>query len=263
MHSNFFKRLFKEIKHIISVNWTFSDVGKHWDETTDYDDINEKTHTYFRRFIDADNFFDLPEKKYTLDICSRTGNGSLFFWKKGKISKVVCADVTQKMQEICNANLKKYPIDFTTKYFESYPLPFENNQFETILSFETIEHLPSPNIFIEELYRILKPDGYLVLTMPNILWEPVHWLAAIFNIHHSEGPHRFIRHEKVQKWLKGAGFQIIKQKTFILIPGGPKKIIKLGEKLEEKLPKFITDLLGLRRIYICEKNKSNNESITY
>lgn len=256
MQYNFLKRLFNEIKYITSINWGFESVGKHWDETTDYDDINERTYAYFRRFVDAHNLFNLPEKKYTLDICSRTGNGGLYFWKNKKISKVICADVTKKMQEICIANLKKYPIDFETKYFDSYPLPFKENQFDTILSFETIEHLPKPSRLVKEFYRILKPNGYLVLTMPNILWEPIHWFAAIFNIHHSEGPHRFIRHRKMKKWLKKTGFKIIKQKTFILIPGGPKKLIKFGEKLERTLPKFIINLLGLRRSYICHKTIS-------
>lgn len=253
MQYNFWQRLSNEIKYITSLNWSFSDVGKHWDETTDYDDINERTYTYFRRFVDAYKLFGLPEKKYTLDICSRTGNGTLYFWKNKKISKVVCADVTKKMQEICKSNLEKYPIDFTIKYFDDYPLPFKDAQFETVLSFETVEHLPKPNIFIKELYRILKPNGYLVLTMPNVLWEPIHWLAAIFNIHHSEGPHRFIRHRKMKKWLKKIGFKIIKHKTFILIPGGPKFLKKFGEWLEKAMPNFIITFLGLRRIYICQK----------
>ncbi|MFC1756654.1 methyltransferase domain-containing protein [Patescibacteria group bacterium] len=253
MQYNFFQRLSNELKYIFSPSWTFKDVGEHWDNTTDYDDINEKTYTYFRRFIDAYELFDLPENKYTLDICSRTGNGSLYFWKNEKISKVVCADVTKKMQEICASNLKKHPLEFTTKQFVEYPLPFGDNQFETILSFESIEHLPNPKKFVKELHRILQPNGHLVLTMPNILWEPIHWIAAIFNIHHSEGPHRFIRHRKVKKWLKENNFKILKQKTFILIPCGPKFLIKFGEWLEKVLPNFIVTLLGLRRIYICKK----------
>ncbi len=253
MQYNFWQRLKNEIKYITSFGWTFRAVGRHWDETTGYDDINEKTYTYFRRFVDAYQLFDLPEKQYTLDICSRTGNGSLYFWKNNKISKVVCADVTQKMQEICQSNLKNYQIEFETKYIDSYPLPFNDAEFETILSFETIEHLPDPRRFVRELYRVLKPRGYLVLTMPNVLWEPVHWLAAIFNIHHSEGPHRFIRHRKVKSWLKKTGFKIIKQKTFILIPGGPKSLLRFGETLEKKLPDFIITFFGLRRTYICQK----------
>lgn len=253
MQYNFFKRLKNEIKYITSQTWSFEAVGNHWDETTNYDDINEKTYSYFRRFIDADELFNLPEKKYTLDICSRTGNGTLYFWQKGKISRVVCADVTPKMQKLCEINLKKYPLNFTTKHFEQYPLPFGENEFETILSFETLEHLPRPQKFINELYRLLKPDGYLVLTTPNILWEPIHWLAAILNLHHSEGPHRFQRHRKIKKWLKNSHFKIIKYKTFILIPGGPKCLKKLGEKLEKLLPNFIITFFGLRRTYICRK----------
>jgi len=253
MQSKFFKRLAKEIKYITTIRWTFLDVGRHWDETTDYDDINERTYTYFRRFVDAYKLFDLPPKKYTLDICSRTGNGSLYFWKKGKISKVICADVTKKMQEICKINLTKHNINFETKYFASYPLPFKDNEFETILSFETLEHLPKASLFIQELARILKTDGYLVLTTPNVLWEPIHWLAAIAKTHHSEGPHRFIRHGKIKKWLKQGGFRIIKQKTFILIPGGPKFLKKIGEWLEKTMPNFIITFFGLRRVYICQK----------
>ena len=144
MKYNFWQRLINEIKYITSRDWTFRAVGDHWDNTTDYDDINERTYTYFRRFIDAYELFNLPAKKYTLDICSRTGNGSLYFWKRGKISKVVCADVTHKMQKICKTNLENHSINFLTKHFEQYPLPFPDNEFETILSFETIEHLPKP-----------------------------------------------------------------------------------------------------------------------
>jgi len=253
MKYNFWQRTTNEVKYITALKWSFSDVGKHWDETTSYDDINERTYSYFRRFVDAYALFNLPEKKYTLDICSRTGNGSLFFWEKGKISKVVCADVTEKMQEICKSNLEKTPIDFSTKHFSTYPLPFSENQFETILSFETIEHLPDPKKLIKEFSRILQPEGLLVLTMPNILWEPIHWFSAIFNIHHSEGPHRFLRHGKVKKLLIKSGFKIIKQKTFILVPGGPKDMVRLGEWLEKNLPNFVITLFGLRRIYICKK----------
>ena len=253
MSKGFHQRLWKEIKYIIGIDWTLKTVGDHWDATTDYDDINERTYSYFRRFVDAAELFNLPDQKYTLDICSRTGNGSLYFWQKGKISRTVCADVTQKMQKICAENLSKHPIDFSLRHFDHYPLPFNDNEFETILNFETIEHMPQPDEFIQELARILKPGGHLVLTTPNILWEPVHWLAAIFNIHHSEGPHRFLRHRKMIKMIKKNNLQIIVQKTFILIPGGPKSLVALGERLEKTLPKFIVDLLGLRRIYVCQK----------
>jgi SAM-dependent methyltransferase len=253
MKYNFKQKLKNELKYIFAKNWTMKEVGEHWDETTNYDDINEKTYTYFRRFTDANNLFDLPEKQYTLDICSRTGNGSIFFSQKGKIYKVICADVTEKMQKICEKNLTENKINFELKYFLDYPLPFSDNEFDLILNFETIEHMSSPEIFFSEICRVLKNNGLIVLTTPNIIWEPIHWIAAIFNIHHSEGPHRFIQNRKIKKWIKKENLKIIKYKTSIIIPCGPKFIIEIGEFLEKYLPSFITNLIGLRRIYILQK----------
>ena len=42
---------------------------------------------------------------------------------------------------------------------------FENNTFDIAISCETIEHIPNPRKAIEELYRVLKPGGILLLTL--------------------------------------------------------------------------------------------------
>jgi SAM-dependent methyltransferase len=36
------------------------------------------------------------------------------------------------------------------------------------VSFETLEHLPSPPVFLSELHRVLKPGGTLIVSTPNI-----------------------------------------------------------------------------------------------
>jgi len=48
-------------------------------------------------------------------------------------------------------------------------LPFADRTFETVVSCETIEHVPSPSRAVEELARVLRPGGHLVLTTPNYL----------------------------------------------------------------------------------------------
>ncbi len=39
--------------------------------------------------------------------------------------------------------------------------------FDTIVAFEVFEHLPEPDRFLEEMRRLLKPGGVLVLSTPN------------------------------------------------------------------------------------------------
>ena len=48
-------------------------------------------------------------------------------------------------------------------------LPFEDQSFDYILLMEVIEHLPNPYEVMEELSRILKKGGVLIVSTPNIL----------------------------------------------------------------------------------------------
>ncbi|NIO19210.1 MAG: methyltransferase domain-containing protein, partial [Candidatus Aenigmarchaeota archaeon] len=196
--NGFKKRFSKECNYIVGSyianrNWALDEVGQFWDSVADYDDVNEQTYSYFRRFIDGYNLCSIPDNSYVLDICARTGNGTRYFYEKGKVRKAVCADVSATFQQICTAHLKRHNIPFNTVLFDSYELPFTDAEFDGILCFETIEHVSQPLVFLKELFRILRPGGEVVLTTPNIFWEPVHSLAAILNFHHSEGPRRFLR----------------------------------------------------------------------
>ncbi|WP_421831930.1 class I SAM-dependent methyltransferase [Limnobacter sp.] len=48
------------------------------------------------------------------------------------------------------------------------PLPFANGYFDAVCSIEGIEHLENPTQFVRELYRVLTPGGYCVLSTPNV-----------------------------------------------------------------------------------------------
>lgn len=51
-------------------------------------------------------------------------------------------------------------------------LPFADNFFDTVLSTEVLEHVPSPEQMIKEIHRVLRPGGYVILTTP--LFWPLH-----------------------------------------------------------------------------------------
>lgn len=56
-------------------------------------------------------------------------------------------------------------------------LQFDNNTFDIITFLAVLEHLENNNIF-NEIYRILKPNGKLLLTTPTIYSKPILELLA-------------------------------------------------------------------------------------
>lgn len=44
-----------------------------------------------------------------------------------------------------------------------------DNTFDYVVSFQVIEHIPDDKLFVQELQRVLKPGGLLLLTTPNRL----------------------------------------------------------------------------------------------
>lgn len=236
--------------------WTLEDVGKHWDETEDYDALNKETYSHFMRFVDGYRLSDFDKVKprsRILDICSRTGGGSLYFSEHCEDCTFVCFDVTKRMMDICDKRLTEAEVKHKMTWFTSHHLPTTDNEFDYVLCFETIEHIPKPDVFLKELHRVLKPGCEMILTCPNILWEFAHWVADKTGIHHGEGPHRFMSRRELYKDIKAAGFAIEREETNIIVPYGPRWLTSAGRYAERIIGQPVVHLLGLRRIFICRK----------
>ena len=48
------------------------------------------------------------------------------------------------------------------------PAPYEDEQFDTIVSFQVIEHIRKDHLFLQDIHRMLRPGGTALLTTPNI-----------------------------------------------------------------------------------------------
>lgn len=50
------------------------------------------------------------------------------------------------------------------------PLPFPNNFFDLVLSHEVLEHVSDDRLAVQEMVRVLRPGGRVVIFVPNRLW---------------------------------------------------------------------------------------------
>jgi len=72
-----------------------------------------------------------------------------------------------KIKPIVDDLKDKYPdYEFLDGTFP--PFPFEDNQFDTIVTFQVIEHVKKDEEFVKEIHRVLKPGGKALITTPNI-----------------------------------------------------------------------------------------------
>lgn len=46
-------------------------------------------------------------------------------------------------------------------------LPYGDDEFDLVVCFEAIEHVPEPEVVLDELARVLGPDGLLIVSTPN------------------------------------------------------------------------------------------------
>jgi SAM-dependent methyltransferase len=255
VRAGFFDRVAEEIHYWTQSDWSLVEVEKHYDDlAAHYDEVNEGTHSHFRRFTDALRLADIPDESRALEIFSRTGEGMAFFYDQGKVGSAVCVDVSRKMGEICKLQLQQVGLtDARWVRMVDYALPFEDGDFDVVFFLETIEHVSRPACLVRELARVTRPEGKMILSTPNVLWEPIHAFAAVTGLHHSEGPHRFIRYHRLMEMVEQAGFQVEYVETNVLIPAGPEWLVQFGEWLEDRVADSLMHWIGLRRMLICRR----------
>ena len=85
------------------------------------------------------------------------------FNENGEYSQVV------KFKDVDNNENENIKLDYQHFNVEEDQFPYENNKFDVVIFAEIIEHLLNdPCSVLREIKRVIKPDGYLILTTPNV-----------------------------------------------------------------------------------------------
>ena len=127
------------------------------------------------------------------------------------------------------------------KYDLNGGIPYPNGNIENIVAGDLIEHLENPFFFLEECHRVLKEDGRLILTTPNLL--SVNSILRVDNYEHHLYSWTPIQ---LRKLIELAGFKIIKEKMGNCWDG-KWVILKLFVKL---FPRFDREIW-----FVCKKER--------
>lgn len=90
-----------------------------------------------------------------------------------------------------------FPQRHDIQYFQGKVFPRNDNTFDSVLCTEVLEHTQDPDSVLQEIHRVLKPGGQLILTVP--FSARAHFL-----------PHDYRRWTKngLQQLLENHGFEI-------------------------------------------------------
>jgi SAM-dependent methyltransferase len=75
--------------------------------------------------------------------------------------KVVSGDIER--ENILYKDSKNIQLDLNK------PLPFKEGTFDYVVCVEGIEHIENPYALVREFARVIKRDGYLIITTPNVM----------------------------------------------------------------------------------------------
>lgn len=147
------------------------------------------------------------------------GTGDMLDMLDSSLYQKAAIDISPVAVEI----MKKKGVDACVSDVISQPLPYGDGSKDIVIATEILEHLSNPEYLLSEIFRILRPGGYLIASVPNI-----YQLATVFlylldippvnaarygSIHFRDFTLRLYRQA-----LREHGFQIKKIKGDIIFP---------------------------------------------
>lgn len=77
-------------------------------------------------------------------------------------------DAIDKMGDVLAGLQKQWP-EVVFRQANLPPLPYPDATFDTVVTFQVIEHIADDALFLQEIARVLKPGGQAFVTTPNRL----------------------------------------------------------------------------------------------
>src|SRR3989339_613748 len=215
--------------------FNIKEVRDFWDKVADiYEEENKKVgYVHYHRYEKAIEYGNFRSGQKVLNIWSRMG-GFIPYIRKIPQIELMNYEVSPKFIE--QAKIKFRNEDFSQTDLENLE-DLQDDYFDRVVSLETLEHAPKPLEFVKELYRVLKPGGLLIMSLPPKGFEIPTMLWGFFAGNHGEGPHNFLWPYQVKKIINDS-YLIIISFVYIVAYFVYSKLVFQKEINKEQISRF-------------------------
>jgi len=248
----------------------------------DHDELNE----FYKNYYDKGNFGSLQYKQKTILQFKKFEKAShkqllqfdkniSFYTGIGQYLDVgfglgLHLFIAQKLgYQIYGTELDKDCISFVQPYLPESKLfngdllsaKYDNSQFDLVNICHVIEHLIDPNIYLVELNRILKIDGVLIVSTPNI-GAIAYKIFRIFNFLNLRVPlivdgleHTVVFNKSnLRNVIKSHGFEVIQQYGES-VNDSFSNIWKSNLSFRKKIVRYCQTFIKVNQVIVAKKYK--------
>jgi ubiquinone/menaquinone biosynthesis C-methylase UbiE/LmbE family N-acetylglucosaminyl deacetylase len=232
--------------------------------------------TYVLSYLDT---LGLKKGARILELGCGAGEFSANLIRRGFI--VIGTDISEKMLELARKNCADIGLEgnavFQLGDVEQLDLP--DDSFDVVIAIGQIEHVSWDRWALQEIHRVLKPGGYLIMTAPNrvglsdnshsdhLIWNVKQLAGSVLRISRLPPPplesrgKNFYRSTSLKRMLSRLDFAIIDSMShgfgpLVLLGRSDRVSIKIDEVLnryrEKRIIPFLSEM-GSEIIVLCQK----------
>lgn len=218
-----------------------SKIGIHGERAYDFD---RAWYRYALELIEV----NVEQGAKVLELCCGAGEFSQLLNRKGYQTVSVDGD-SRNIVRLQQLGLEAHCANLEAA------LPFDDGRFDMVVILEGIEHIVNCESLLEEISRVTKCGGYLVISTPNFAWFQDRFKYLFGHNATNEGVHlRFFTVKSLSNLIKSRGYTVIAKNSFTPFIGFNRimRLIFRKKPLFLKV-KFIESFLAQDLVWLSRK----------
>jgi ubiquinone/menaquinone biosynthesis C-methylase UbiE len=189
------------------------------EEALEYDamDFREVNTAFAQRAIEL-----APTKAKVLDAGTGTARIPILICQQRPDWQITAIDLAQSMLEVGKRNVEKANLgkQISLELIDAKQMPYPDEDFDAVISNSLIHHLPDPLPFLQELKRVLKPNGAILIrdllrpSTEDIMHQMVEAIGSEYDTHQKQlfqdSLHAAFTIEEVEQLVQTVGLESVR-----------------------------------------------------